>query len=792
MKLAAQRFMARPPYLLIAVAALAIAASACDESDGDDAAMQPSEDGSASSPLDGGREGGANEAGPDIDTGMPKPDPAGSPAPGPGDEPDADVGCRIDMECDDSLVCNGSERCVAGECLPALTVPSCTLAHPCREETKGCDCRNPNMDGDAFEDGMCVPGGEDCDDGNPAINPLGTEVCDLFGVDEDCNGETFTNPKDAHDGDADADGFFAQTCFNIDRKSGLVWTHPKTLVKSIGDDCDDQERTIHPMATEACDHRDNDCDSWVDEKFGEMVHEGLFVTFYEDRDGDGFGSTAVTMRSCPQDKPFGYVSDGGDCEDDPAKQGAKSHPNGLELCDGIDNNCRNGTDAADSSLLIPEEFENTTLECTQGKTVITECPDDLMWCDKSTVSKGCEQDITRLSSCRDCETQCRFACGATGCEELVQLSVGQNHSCGATSEGRAVCWGRGAYGRLGLDNTSASFIPREVVVIEEVAKVSAGEEFTCAIAGEQKVVHCWGLNDRQQLGNPDGGDFSTVPVEVTGVFAPELSQAVDVAAGTKHACAVLSDGSAVCWGEAKNGRLGDGPVDEGTSDPVLAVRMVTLPGNIVVRGEIDDAVAVVAGNRHTCIINLDQEVECWGANDQGQLGADGSQLTESGTAVKVSIPEPVDQIAAGVNYTCARAAGAVYCWGGNGDGQLGRPSGSDHHVPTPVAGLDDIVAIAAGNATTCAVSDAGALHCWGSNSYGQLGTSDPSFTSEPIENSLTDVVEGAVDAHACARTRAGQVYCWGDNDYGSWGNGKRAQEAQPKATPVKPLAGSVP
>jgi alpha-tubulin suppressor-like RCC1 family protein len=85
-------------------------------------------------------------------------------------------------------------------------------------------------------------------------------------------------------------------------------------------------------------------------------------------------------------------------------------------------------------------------------------------------------------------------------------------------------------------------------------------------------------------------------------------------------------------------------------------------------------------------------------------------------------------IAGGTTHSCAIRGGKAYCWGGNANGQLGNSSTINSSVPVAVttSGVlsgKTVTQVSTGQPFTCAVDAAGAAYCWGANGSGQLGNS---------------------------------------------------------------------
>jgi alpha-tubulin suppressor-like RCC1 family protein len=344
----------------------------------------------------------------------------------------------------------------------------------------------------------------------------------------------------------------------------------------------------------------------------------------------------------------------------------------------------------------------------------------------------------------------------------LTIAAGSGHTCALLSDGSARCWGNNDHGQLGDGTTADSHTPVAVSGLSNAVAIAAGDAHTCALLSDG-TARCWGYNADGQLGDGTTDDRHT-PVAVQGL----LSNAVAITAGTAHTCALLSDGTARCWGRNGVGQLGDGT----TTDRLTPV---TVSG-------LTDAVAIAAGGYHTCAVLSDGTAQCWGMNDFGQLG-DGT-TTWHYTPVAVSGLSNAVAIAAGSSHTCALLGdGTARCWGMNDFGQLGDGTTTSSSTPVAVSGLNNAVAIAAGGYHTCALLSDGTAKCWGNNWYGQLGDNTTTQRLTPVAVSgLSNAVAIAGGyLHTCALLSDGTAKCWGDNGSGQLGDGTTTDSNVPVA-----------
>ncbi len=226
-----------------------------------------------------------------------------------------------------------------------------------------------------------------------------------------------------------------------------------------------------------------------------------------------------------------------------------------------------------------------------------------------------------------------------------------------------------------------------------------------------------------------------------------------VAAGNAFTCSRERDGRVRCWGANDRGQLGDSSTAD-RKDPAYVVG---------VAGVTD----LWAGSDFACARLSAGGASCWGSNVSGELGDPGLRAYYRARPVDVPGLDGVRELALGAGHACALADDAVLCWGDNGSGQCAQDADVKCDFPRPVSGLTaNVVQIAAGGGTSCALHGDGSVWCWGSNRAGQLATGTRTSTPTPtrIESLAPAVRLGMFGDRVCAALRDGTIWCWGGAD----------------------------
>ena len=166
---------------------------------------------------------------------------------------------------------------------------------------------------------------------------------------------------------------------------------------------------------------------------------------------------------------------------------------------------------------------------------------------------------------------------ATG-SKFTWISAGGDHTCGVTTSGAALCWGSNLDGQLGIGSSgNTSAVPVAVSGGLTFSRISAstgtrvldtksalpfkpnGVGHTCGLT-TAGAVFCWGDDRDLQLGRGQftgGNGIGTTPAQVAQGERGAGVTFTSVSAGSRHSCAVGSDGNAYCWGSNVLGALGN-------------------------------------------------------------------------------------------------------------------------------------------------------------------------------------------------------------------------------------------
>ncbi len=324
------------------------------------------------------------------------------------------------------------------------------------------------------------------------------------------------------------------------------------------------------------------------------------------------------------------------------------------------------------------------------------------------------------------------------------------------------------FGQFDVNTTASVSMPISIGSSGTAAStnqlIAAGEDHTCAI--KNASLYCWGRNNYGQLG--DGTPVArTLPFKLT-----TLDDSVTAVVANVRGTCVIDNNKVKCWGDNSYGQLGE--ASSPTIIPKVAFRYA--PGLVKDLGS--NVTMIAAGSYHFCAID-NGAAKCWGNNTNGELGSVKAGI-EPTIAIRprqvLGLSSGVTMIAAGFQHSCAIQNGALYCWGKNGDGQLGNGSTSvEIFLPVPVSGLGfGVTKVAVGHKHTCAiqaVNGAENVHCWGNNSKYSIGNDSSNSSSAPVRIiGITDAKDiFATSSTSCYRNKDSALFCWGDNSNGETG-----------------------
>lgn len=309
--------------------------------------------------------------------------------------------------------------------------------------------------------------------------------------------------------------------------------------------------------------------------------------------------------------------------------------------------------------------------------------------------------------------------------------------------------------------TSSAALAAPAIALRDIGPVADNDNIGCALIARE--VWCWGVQYEQalQVGLPALRSMARVirrPDQASG----EFDDIFELAAAYNRSCVVARDGL-WCWGANGKGQLGVGDRSF-RSEPV---RVGGLPNDIV---------NVELGETHTCALSASTGVWCWGSNDFGEAGqAPGALVTPPGGGAPEAPPLLTPQriiglagttvLAMGQQTSCALAAGRVWCWGRNDQGQLGDGTTASRFQLAPIETLPaGITRLVSGPIHSCAANPEG-VWCWGNNSNAQVGIAPATgrlIETTPVRvQGLVAVDNLRLDFGSSCAAVAGERRCWG-------------------------------
>jgi hypothetical protein len=129
-----------------------------------------------------------------------------------------------------------------------------------------------------------------------------------------------------------------------------------------------------------------------------------------------------------------------------------------------------------------------------------------------------------------------------------QVVAGAWQACILQTTGAVQCWGDNFYGSLGSGTTTDDFIPGHQTGLAGfvATHLAIGGEFVCAQTSDKGNVSCWGYNGNGVVSATTTTTKYLLPTTVPLNLATGLT--VTEIAASDHVCAIISDGSLMCWG----------------------------------------------------------------------------------------------------------------------------------------------------------------------------------------------------------------------------------------------------
>ncbi|MEP6494736.1 MAG: hypothetical protein ABJF01_18770 [bacterium] len=271
------------------------------------------------------------------------------------------------------------------------------------------------------------------------------------------------------------------------------------------------------------------------------------------------------------------------------------------------------------------------------------------------------------------------------------------------------------------------------------------------------------------------GLASTITYAVTGA-PPGLAASIVAGASDIATLTVAASGTLA---------VGTYSIAVNGSAPGALAQQATVAVTVTLPTGASPSIALVVAGNHTCALTTAGAAYCWGYNGNGQLGNnDTSYVNPTPVAVAGGLTFQTISVSKVEDISCGiTTSGAAYCWGSNRAGQLGEGTTTRHLTPTPVDGGLTFRSVAVGNGHACGVATNGTAYCWGTTPNGAFGDGSTGVHLTPTATATGLTFQSIVAGsdYTCALTSAGAAYCWGLGFSGQLGDGNRTNSTTPVA-----------
>lgn len=321
------------------------------------------------------------------------------------------------------------------------------------------------------------------------------------------------------------------------------------------------------------------------------------------------------------------------------------------------------------------------------------------------------------------------------------IMAGGSHTGCITPEGALYLWGWNGYGQLGIDNRKdANSTPLHVM--DGVSSAELGGNSTLIVTTDGSLYYC-GMyrSDLEKI----------EPVKIAdGV--------VKASCDMEHDAYITADGSLYTWDHTILDEL------ERTAEPEKLMSGVT---------------DVSLGQFHSAAITADGSLYTWGMNMWGELGnGTVNEKSTDSDPIPKKIMDNVQAVSCGTATTLALTAdGTVFAWGDNEHGTVG--DGTTETTGTPKRIMDGVRAISCGGGASAAITNDNTLYMWGLNAFGVLANGEygtdgdgmPVYSTSPVKvmDQVSDICLGG--SYVIARMLDGSICTWGANNEGQLGDG---------------------